>query len=134
MNRSRFYTQGPSHSLPFCPIFYFIFLSTIHPCRPICFTISQFKKLMEEYFDSTETTPPSNAYKLLFYAASLIPISHYAFGFLLVSFVVVYNFFEIHFFQDLFSGFRGQPVSLTFNSCSDLYDCVVSKCRTLHGR
>ncbi|KAK6159648.1 hypothetical protein DH2020_003029 [Rehmannia glutinosa] len=36
--------------------------------------------------------------------------------------------------KDLFTGFRGQPVKLTFNTSSQLYHDVVSKCRVLHGR
>uniref|UniRef100_A0A3Q7EQB0 Serine aminopeptidase S33 domain-containing protein n=2 Tax=Solanum lycopersicum TaxID=4081 RepID=A0A3Q7EQB0_SOLLC len=40
----------------------------------------------------------------------------------------------MYFIQELFTGFRGKPVYLTFNSCSDLYQQVVSKCRILHGR
>ncbi|KAH7835137.1 hypothetical protein Vadar_023175 [Vaccinium darrowii] len=73
-------------------------------------------------------------YQILLTAASLIPISHYFFGFLFISLAFLYNFLEIHFIQDLFTCFRGQPVCLTFNSCSDVYQEVVSKCRILHGR
>ncbi|MCD7466344.1 hypothetical protein HAX54_002954 [Datura stramonium] len=40
----------------------------------------------------------------------------------------------MYFIQELFTGFRGKPVSLTFNSCCDLYQEVVSKCKILHGR
>nr|GFA32661.1 embryogenesis-associated protein EMB8-like [Tanacetum cinerariifolium] len=35
---------------------------------------------------------------------------------------------------DLLTGFRGQRVELTFNTCSTLYHEVVSKCTLLHGR
>ncbi|XP_059313546.1 embryogenesis-associated protein EMB8-like isoform X1 [Lycium ferocissimum] len=73
-------------------------------------------------------------YELMLKAAFLIPISHYLLAFLFLLFVFLYHFVEIHFFQDLFTGFRGQPVSLTFNSCCDLYQEVVSKCKTLNGR
>ncbi|KAI8532078.1 hypothetical protein RHMOL_Rhmol11G0185400 [Rhododendron molle] len=73
-------------------------------------------------------------YQILLTAASLIPISHYFYGFLFICLVFLYNFLEIHIIQDLFTGFRGQPVCLTFNSCSDVYQEVVSKCRILHGR
>ncbi|CAN4110716.1 unnamed protein product [Withania somnifera] len=45
-----------------------------------------------------------------------------------------YIFVEMYFIQDLFTGFRGQSLSLTFNSCCDLYQEVVSKCKILHGR
>ncbi|KAK6116621.1 hypothetical protein DH2020_049620 [Rehmannia glutinosa] len=36
--------------------------------------------------------------------------------------------------QDIFTGFRGGPVFLTYNPNSEIYHGVVSKCRTLHGR
>ncbi|KAL8259849.1 hypothetical protein R6Q59_027802 [Mikania micrantha] len=35
---------------------------------------------------------------------------------------------------DLISGFREQPVDLTFNSCYKLYHEVISRCTLLHGR
>ncbi|XP_055816330.1 embryogenesis-associated protein EMB8-like [Solanum dulcamara] len=73
-------------------------------------------------------------YVLMLKAAFLIPISHYLIGFLFLLLVYLYNFMEMYFIQDLFTGFRGQPVSLTFNSCCDLYHEVVSKCKILHGR
>lgn len=73
-------------------------------------------------------------YELLLKALTLIPITHYVIGFVLVLWVLLYNFLEFHIFQDLFSGFRGQRVDLTFNSCSQLYHEVVSKCTLLHGR
>lgn len=73
-------------------------------------------------------------YELLLTALSLIPITHYLIGFLLVSLVMLYNFLEFHIVQDLLTGFTGQPVDLTFNSCSKLYHEVVSKCTLLHGR
>ncbi|KAH7568161.1 hypothetical protein JRO89_XS07G0249900 [Xanthoceras sorbifolium] len=74
-------------------------------------------------------------YKLLFDALSLIPISHYLIALFVSLLTFLYNFLEFHFFRDLFSGFRGSPVGLTFNpSSSALYDGVVSKCRVLHGR
>ncbi|KAL6962042.1 hypothetical protein U1Q18_036998 [Sarracenia purpurea var. burkii] len=75
-----------------------------------------------------------NPYKLLFKAASMIPISHYALGLLLFVIVFLYNFLEFHFLEDLRTGFRGSPVSLTYNSCSEIYEGVASKCRILHGR
>ncbi|KAL1549649.1 embryogenesis-associated protein EMB8-like [Salvia divinorum] len=67
-------------------------------------------------------------------AASLIPITHHLLGFSLILIAFLYNFLEIHFLQDLFTGFRGQPVVLTIDPCSQLYRDVVSKCKTLHGR
>ncbi|KAK4339890.1 hypothetical protein RND71_041352 [Anisodus tanguticus] len=73
-------------------------------------------------------------YVLMLKAAFLIPISHYLLAFLFLLFVFLYYFLEIYFIQELFTGFRGQPVSLTFNSCCDLYQEVVSKCKILHGR
>ncbi|XP_016539026.2 embryogenesis-associated protein EMB8 isoform X1 [Capsicum annuum] len=73
-------------------------------------------------------------YELLLKAVFLIPISHYLLGILFLLSAFLYHFVEIHFFQDLFTGFRGQPVSLTFNSCSELYQEVVSKCKILNGR
>ncbi|XP_059313543.1 embryogenesis-associated protein EMB8-like isoform X1 [Lycium ferocissimum] len=73
-------------------------------------------------------------YVLLLKAVFLIPISHYLLGFLFLLFVFLYNFVEFYFIQELFTGFRGKPVSLTFNSCCDLYEEVVSKCKILHGR
>ncbi|XP_057490682.1 embryogenesis-associated protein EMB8 isoform X2 [Actinidia eriantha] len=75
-----------------------------------------------------------NAYALLFKAISMIPISHYALGLLFVVIVFFYNFLEFHFLEDLLSGFRGSPVTLTYNTCSEIYEGVVSKCRILHGR
>ncbi|KAK3230399.1 hypothetical protein Dsin_002280 [Dipteronia sinensis] len=75
------------------------------------------------------------AYKLLFDALSLIPISHYLFALFVSLLTFLYSFLEFHFLHDLFSGFRGSPVGLTFNPTSSaLYDGVVSKCTVLHGR
>lgn len=75
-----------------------------------------------------------NTYKQLFHSLCLIPISHYVLAFTLIFAVFLYNFLEIHFFHDLFSGFRGDPVSLTFHPSSHIYHGVVSSCRILHGR
>ncbi|PWA46922.1 AB hydrolase 4 family, Serine aminopeptidase, S33 [Artemisia annua] len=36
--------------------------------------------------------------------------------------------------EDMLTGFRGQHVELTFNTCSTLYHEVISKCSLLHGR
>ncbi|KAG0453479.1 hypothetical protein HPP92_024783 [Vanilla planifolia] len=71
---------------------------------------------------------------LLFMAGTMVPASHY---FVVIFFLIVvflYNFLEFHFIRDLSGGFRGDPVSLTFNPSSKIYEDVVSKCRTLHGR
>ncbi|KAM3219543.1 embryogeneis-associated protein EMB8 isoform X1 [Capsicum annuum] len=73
-------------------------------------------------------------YELLLNAAFLIPFSHYFLAFLFLLAVLLCHFVEMYFMQELFTGFRGQPVSLTFNSCCDLYQQVVSKCKTLNGR
>ncbi|KAI3448346.1 hypothetical protein Pfo_005011 [Paulownia fortunei] len=81
-----------------------------------------------------ESAAVESPYEVLLRAASLIPISHYLLGFWLILIVFLYNFLEIHFLRDLFTGFRGQPVVLTFNPCSQVYRDVVSKCRILHGR
>ncbi|XP_052188730.1 embryogenesis-associated protein EMB8-like [Diospyros lotus] len=75
-----------------------------------------------------------NAYRLLFKAVSMIPVSHYAFGILFLLVIFLYNFLEFHFLEDLLPGFRGSPVKLTYNSCSQIYQGVASKCRILHGR
>ncbi|KAL3843673.1 hypothetical protein ACJIZ3_001076 [Penstemon smallii] len=85
--------------------------------------------LIESSYNTVESTP-----ELLLRAATSVPISHYMFGLLLTLLVFIYNFLEMHLFGDLFSGFRGQPVTLTFNPSSQLYRDVVSKCKILHGR
>lgn len=85
--------------------------------------------------DSSNTTVTSSSgYELLLTAVSLIPMSHYLLGVLFFSLVFLYNFLEFHFLQDLVRGFRGSPVSLTFNSYSEIYEGVASKCRILQGR
>ncbi|XVF45902.1 hypothetical protein PTKIN_Ptkin02bG0245400 [Pterospermum kingtungense] len=73
-------------------------------------------------------------YDLLFQAFSLIPISHYLLAAFFVFLTFLYNFLEIHFLHDLFTRFRGGPIKLTYNSCSDLCQSVVAKCKILHGR
>ncbi|GAB4844833.1 hypothetical protein Ancab_038221 [Ancistrocladus abbreviatus] len=84
-------------------------------------------------FSISERVPPS-PYELLLQAFLSIPISHYSIALLVIFIVVLYNFLECHLIQDIFTGFRGQPVSLTFNSDSHIYQGVVSKCRILHER
>lgn len=64
----------------------------------------------------------------------MIPISHYLIGVGILIGVVLYNFLEWHLIEDILTGFRGQPVKLTFNPESKIYEGVVSKCRILHGR
>ncbi|XP_027773880.1 embryogenesis-associated protein EMB8-like isoform X1 [Solanum pennellii] len=83
--------------------------------------------------DSFELSSES-PYELLLKVLFLIPISHYLLGFLFLLSVFLYNFIEMYFIQEFFTGFRGKPVSLTYNSCCDLYQEVVSKCKTLNGR
>ncbi|XP_021760455.1 embryogenesis-associated protein EMB8-like [Chenopodium quinoa] len=73
-------------------------------------------------------------YELIFQALLMIPISHYFIGFAIFVAVILYNFVEWHLIRDILTGFRGQPITLTFNSESKLYEGVVSKCRILHGR
>ncbi|CAA0825581.1 alpha/beta-Hydrolases superfamily protein [Striga hermonthica] len=77
---------------------------------------------------------PAIAYELLFKSVAAIPLSHYLVGTILFLVVFWYNFLEFHFFQDLFTGFRGGPVLLTYNPSSEIYHGVVAKCRALHGR
>lgn len=86
---------------------------------------------MDFRFDIENSSSP---YIQLLKVATLIPISHYLLGFFLIFVTFLYNFLEIHFFQDFFTGFKGQSVLLTFNSCSQLYKEVASKCEILHGR
>ncbi|XP_051145002.1 uncharacterized protein LOC127260960 isoform X2 [Andrographis paniculata] len=73
-------------------------------------------------------------YEALFRAALSIPLSHYLVGLSLILAVFLYNFFEMHFLEDFLTGFRGQPVILTFNPASQLYHDVVSQCRIFHRR
>ncbi|KAL3651536.1 hypothetical protein CASFOL_004538 [Castilleja foliolosa] len=86
------------------------------------------------FWNAMESTAAESPYTALLRAALLIPIPHYLIGLSLIFIVYLYNFLEIHLLQDLFTGFRGQPVVLTFNPCSQVYRDVVSKCKTLHGR
>ncbi|KAL6560686.1 hypothetical protein OROGR_004245 [Orobanche gracilis] len=87
-----------------------------------------------DFSEAMESTAVESPYKALLRAVSLIPISHYFLGISLILIVFLYNFLEIHILQDLFTGFRGQPVVLTFNPCSQVYRDVVSKCKIIHGR
>ncbi|XP_050209475.1 uncharacterized protein LOC126660169 [Mercurialis annua] len=74
-------------------------------------------------------------YTLLFKALSLIPFTHYLLFILITLSIILYNFLEIHFFHDLlFTFFNGDPVTLTCNFSSQLYQSVGSKCKVLHGR
>ncbi|KAL2477617.1 alpha/beta-hydrolase superfamily protein [Forsythia ovata] len=84
--------------------------------------------------NSMELLAVDSPYELLFKAVLLIPISHYLLGLFFVLLVFLYNFLEMHVLGDLLSGFKGQPVTLTYNSSSQVYHDVVSKCKILHGR
>ncbi|KAJ4833079.1 hypothetical protein Tsubulata_001055 [Turnera subulata] len=77
---------------------------------------------------------PLSPYSLFLEALSLVPIHHYLCFLLLLSLIFLYNFLEIHFLGDFLSGFRGDPVALTYASGSELYQSVAAKCRVLHGR
>ncbi|KAG8364058.1 hypothetical protein BUALT_Bualt19G0086600 [Buddleja alternifolia] len=87
-----------------------------------------------ESLNGMESTAVDSPYAALLTAAMLIPIYHYILVSILIVFLFLYNFLELHFLQDLFTGFRGQSVNLTFNPYSQVYHDVVSKCRILHGR
>lgn len=87
-----------------------------------------------EESSSSSSSLNGDAYTLLFNALYLIPISPYILALSLLFVIVIYNFLEFHFVEDIFSGFRGSPVRLTFNSSSPIYDGVVSKCKIVHGR
>ncbi|CAN0880647.1 Embryogenesis-associated protein EMB8 [Linum grandiflorum] len=73
-------------------------------------------------------------YDLILKALSLIPPAHYAAFVLSFLLVFLYNLLEIHFLRDILTGFRGNPVSLTYNASSELYRSVVSNCKVLRGR
>ncbi|KAJ4833078.1 hypothetical protein Tsubulata_001053 [Turnera subulata] len=77
---------------------------------------------------------PLSPYSLFLKALSLVPIHHYLCCLFLLSLIFLYNFLEFHFLADFLSGFRGDPVSLTYRPGSRLYQSVAAKCRVLHGR
>ncbi|XP_021895988.1 embryogenesis-associated protein EMB8 isoform X2 [Carica papaya] len=83
---------------------------------------------------TSSSSDPRYAYKLLLRALSLIPVWHYALGFVFFLVVWLYHFLEFHFLEDVFGRFRGSLVKLTYNPDSHVYHGVVSKCRILHGR
>ncbi|GJS29008.1 hypothetical protein Tco_0489628 [Tanacetum coccineum] len=64
----------------------------------------------------------------------IIPISFYLVTLFTVLVIFLYILLEVHIVDDIFSGFRGNYVSLTVDSTSKLYKEVVSKCSLLHGR
>ncbi|CAI0439468.1 unnamed protein product, partial [Linum tenue] len=80
------------------------------------------------------TAASDSPYELLFQALSLIPTAHYAALLLALWLVFLYDFLEIHLLRDLATGFRGDPVKLTYNASSELYRAVASKCQVLRGR
>lgn len=73
-------------------------------------------------------------YQLLFKELLLIPVSFYMLIVLMALIIILYILLEVHIIDDIFSGFRGNYVSLTVDSSSKLYKEVVSKCNLLHGR
>lgn len=76
-----------------------------------------------------------NALAVMVEGLRSIPIIHYEIGLLCFVMVFIYNFLEFHFLQDLvLTCFRGSPVSLTYNSASEIYHGVVSNCSLLQGR
>ncbi|RAL44270.1 hypothetical protein DM860_015630 [Cuscuta australis] len=83
---------------------------------------------------SSMAETPEIAYALLFKAAVAIPALHYLLGLAIVCAISLYRFLELHLLHDLLFGFRGDPVSLTYNPCSEIYHGVVSKCRVIHSR
>ncbi|CAA7396957.1 unnamed protein product [Spirodela intermedia] len=76
----------------------------------------------------------SPAVALLLELAAVTPVRHYLVGSLLLLIVFLYSFLEFHLLGDILRGFRGDKVRLTYNPASEIYQDVVSKCRTLHGR
>ncbi|XP_017414760.1 embryogenesis-associated protein EMB8 isoform X2 [Vigna angularis] len=89
---------------------------------------------MDERCCIPDSASSSDAYWLLLQVLSLIPLWHYLLLAAFILFSLLYNFLELHFFQDLFSGFAGSPVLLSYNSSSQIYHAVVSKCDVLRGR
>ncbi|URD74186.1 hydrolase, alpha beta fold family domain containing protein [Musa troglodytarum] len=75
-----------------------------------------------------------SATALFLRAVAMVPAAHYLAASLLVLLILFYNLFEFHFLRDLLHGFRGDPVVLTFNPASKIYEGVVSKCRIFHRR
>lgn len=73
-------------------------------------------------------------YYQLFHALCLVPFSHHLFAAISIFLICLYNFLEVHFLRDFFTGFSGDPVVLTCNLSSELYKMVAAKCQLLHGR
>lgn len=80
------------------------------------------------------TDASDSPYNLLFKSLSLIPLSHYFLFIFLIFIIFLYNFLEIHFLRDLVTGFRGDPVHLTYSASSKLYQSLAANCHVLHGR
>ncbi|KAK1440371.1 hypothetical protein QVD17_06196 [Tagetes erecta] len=83
---------------------------------------------------TTSTDVDVSPYHLLFKGLTLLPISLYMLTAFLFFLILAYNLLEFHIIHDIFTCFRGNYVSLTFDSSSELYREVVSKCDLLHGR
>ncbi|XP_066310301.1 embryogenesis-associated protein EMB8-like isoform X1 [Miscanthus floridulus] len=75
-----------------------------------------------------------SAVELLLRAAAMVPAERYALAAIIVVSVFLYCFLELHVIGDILRGFRGGRVELTFHPTSEIYHCVASKCRSLHGR
>ncbi|CAJ1976809.1 unnamed protein product [Sphenostylis stenocarpa] len=89
---------------------------------------------MDDHYCLPDSGSSSNAYWLLLQVLSLIPLWHYLLLAAFVLFSILYKFLELHFFEDLLSGFAGSPVLLSYNTSSQIRDAVVSKCEVLRGR
>ncbi|XP_022727343.1 phospholipase ABHD3-like isoform X2 [Durio zibethinus] len=76
----------------------------------------------------------ASPYDLLFQALALIPVFHYFLAAFFIFLIFLYNFFEIHFLHDFLTLFRGDHVTLTYNSRSVLCQSVLSRCQILHER
>ncbi|GAA0143581.1 serine protease [Lithospermum erythrorhizon] len=77
---------------------------------------------------------PMEGYNEVLRGAMEIPGWHYVVGMVMLWMLFLYKFLEFHFFQDLFTAFRGSPVSLTYHSSSPIYHHIVSNCPILLGR
>ncbi|OAY82863.1 embryogenesis-associated protein EMB8 [Ananas comosus] len=81
-----------------------------------------------------EASACTSAAALLLRATAAASPSHYLLAALLLVLVVLCRFLEIHLLRDLLRGLRGDPVALTFDPASEIYQGVASKCRSIHGR
>ncbi|KAB5529960.1 hypothetical protein DKX38_020041 [Salix brachista] len=78
--------------------------------------------------DSSSLSP----YILLFNALSKIPTWHYLVAFLIISVTFLYNFLEVHFFEDVL--FKSQGTPITYNPSSPFCNAILSNCKILHSR